>query len=58
MKLYELPRNSYFTIKDQPEETFLFKHVDGMYSICYDKHKSMHHIAAWTEVERVDAPSD
>ena len=28
-----------------------FQHIDGMYSLCYDKEQNPVHIAAWTEVE-------
>jgi hypothetical protein len=53
MKLYELPRNSYFTIEDDPQQyVYLFKHVDGMYSVCYYKEELIH-IAAWTDVQVV-----
>jgi hypothetical protein len=53
MKLYELPRNSYFTIEDDPQQyVYLFKHVDGMYSVCYYDDKLIH-IAAWTDVQLV-----
>lgn len=35
MKLYQLPRNTKFTINDDEEQTvLLFHHVDGMYSYC------------------------
>jgi hypothetical protein len=53
MKLYELPRNSYFTIEDDPQQlVYLFKNVDGMYSVCYYDDKLIH-IAAWTDVQFV-----
>ncbi len=53
MKLYELPRNTYFTIEDDPsQEVFLFDHIDGMYSVCY-RGDDMVHLAAWTDVQIV-----
>lgn len=30
-KLYNLPRDSYFSFNDVP---YFFEHVDGMYSLC------------------------
>lgn len=54
MKLYELPRNTYFSIDDDPQQTvYLFKHVDGMYSLCYTMNDEPIHIAAWTDVNIV-----
>lgn len=53
MKLYELPRDSYFSIEDDPQQrVYLFKHVDGMYSVCYYDDELIH-IAAWTDVQIV-----
>lgn len=62
MKLYNVPRNSTIVLLDcpktPPESQGLkvgmrlnFKHIDGMYSLCYTKHGEMVHPAAWTEVE-------
>jgi hypothetical protein len=54
MKLYELPRNTYFSIQDDPnQQVFLFKHIDGMYSVCYDMNDNLIHLAAWTPVNIV-----
>ncbi len=54
MKLYELPRNTYFTIEDDPQQhVYFFKHLDGMYSVCYDNEDNLTHIAAWTDVQIV-----
>jgi hypothetical protein len=54
MKLYELPRNVYFSIEDDPlQRVYLFKHIDGMYSVCYDMSDELIHIAAWTDVQIV-----
>jgi len=53
MKLYQLPRNSYFTIEDDPQQyVYLFDHIDGMYSVCYYDDELIH-IAAWTDVQLV-----
>ena len=55
MKLYELPRYTYFTLKDDPDKNELFfDHVDGMYSYCKDKDSNVIHLPAWTEVWIVD----
>ena len=48
MKLYEVPRNNKILVDG---ETFLFKHIDGMYSYCLDKNNDVVHLAAWLEVE-------
>lgn len=54
MKLYELPRNSYFTVNDdETKEMFFFEHIDGMYSLCRDMKQNIIHFAAWTEVEHI-----
>ena len=54
MKLYELPRNSYFTLSDdETKQLFFFKHIDGMYSYCLDMKDNVIHIAAWTEVDHI-----
>jgi hypothetical protein len=54
MKLYELPRDSYFTINDdETKEVFFFKHVDGMYSYCLNMKNDVIHFAAWTDVDIV-----
>jgi len=54
MKLYELPRDSYFTINDdETKELFFFNHIDGMYSLCHNMKKEIIHFAAWTEVEHI-----
>ena len=54
MKLYELPRNTYFTLQeDAKQQIYLFEHIDGMYSVCYDLNDNLIHIAAWTDVQIV-----
>ena len=59
MKLYELPRQSYFTlVSDIHAEPYFFDHVDGMYSYCLNKDKNVVHFAAWTEVYLNNKPID
>jgi len=54
MKLYELPRDTYFSIQDDDRQrVYLFKNLDGMYSVCYDMSDELIHIAAWTDVNIV-----
>ncbi len=59
MKLYELPKNTKFTIMgDEEQIVFLFHHIDGMYSYCTrdfndELDQTPIHITAWTEVEIV-----
>jgi hypothetical protein len=54
MKLYELPRNTYFSIQEDPRQhVYLFDHLDGMYSVCYDTNNELIHLAAWTDVNIV-----
>lgn len=48
MKLYELERDTYFTLEGH---RFIFKKVDGMYSICLDEEGNIHHIAAFADIE-------
>jgi hypothetical protein len=53
MKLYELPRESRFTLVDDDSHTvFNFDHIDGMYSVCY-LGEALVHISACAEVEEV-----
>jgi hypothetical protein len=58
VKLYELPRNSKFQIvdggTDYVKRTYTLKHIDGMYSYCYDSEGKVAHIAAFADVEKVD----
>jgi len=38
MKLYELERETYFTVdKDESQTVFRLQRIDGMFSICYYK---------------------
>jgi len=51
MKLYNLPRKSYFLIEgDDQKEMFFFDHLDGMYSYCLDSNKNVIHLSATTPV--------
>ena len=51
MKLYKLKPNTYFKLEGN---SYLFRHIDGMYSYCLDKDNNVHHFAAWTEVEELE----
>lgn len=52
MKLYELPRN--VKIKTENGDEYMFKHIDGMYSLCYTTKGDTVHLPAWTEVEVIN----
>jgi hypothetical protein len=63
-KLYELHRNTYFRLVGDTKvppggaestlgDTYLLKHIDGMYSYCLDAEDNVVHLAAWSEVEEV-----
>lgn len=58
MKLIDLKRGEKFTLKGRPktpENTYLFHHLDGMYSFCTkegDKHPT--HFSWNTPVEKVE----
>lgn len=53
MKLYDLPPNSFFTLKDnEGNKCRLFlERSDGMYSYCKDAEDNVVHVAAWMDVE-------
>jgi len=62
MRLYEVPRNSRIRVnsnKDHPPahrnfaagEELTFSHIDGMYSLCYDKDGHPVHLSAMADVE-------
>lgn len=55
MKLYEVPNNSkvIYTSADGFKYHLDFKHIDGMYSLCYYK-KEPFHLIANAEVEVVN----
>jgi hypothetical protein len=52
MKLYEVPRNTpvVYTSADGHKYILDFKHVDGMYSLCFYKGEPFH-LSASAEVE-------
>lgn len=57
MKLYELPRNTKFKIVfdgKADSNVYLLDHIDGMYSLCYNKDGEICHIAAYAPVEKVE----
>lgn len=64
MKLYEAPCKSHIRLLEDVEgpvsawkpnegEEYIFNHIDGMYSLCYDMDGKIIHIPAWAEVELV-----
>jgi len=51
MKLYELKRNTYFTLSGvEGCRIFLFDHLDGMYSVCFNEDMQVVHISAYADV--------
>lgn len=55
MKLYELRKGTRFTVVDDPDKTEItFDHIDGMYSVCYLPDQSVVHVAAFTEVQKLE----
>jgi len=53
MKLYELPRDTRFTINgDESKTVFCFDHIDGAYSVCYLGDATVH-LSANTEVAEI-----
>jgi hypothetical protein len=63
-KLYELDFNQKFILVEDTEtppgatpaergEVYTFRKIDGMYSICWDRHRNVVHLAAWSEVEPI-----
>lgn len=55
MRLYDVPNNSKIKIGNQ---TLDFKHVDGMYSLCYTEDGKPVHPACFTEVEVIKENSN
>jgi hypothetical protein len=51
VKLFNAPINSTIKVDGQVLD---FRHVDGMYSLCFDSQGRPVHIAAWAEVEVLD----
>lgn len=69
MQLHEVPNNTRVRIVADEEggtqhppahrefgqeEVLDFKHIDGMYSLCYDMAGNPVHLVAWQEVEIVE----
>ena len=53
MKLYELPRDTRFTLVDDDSNTvFMLERIDGMYSRCY-LGDALVHLAANSDIEEV-----
>lgn len=51
MKLYELKRDTYFTLSEVEDcRIFLFDHLDGMYSVCFNEDMQVVHISAYADV--------
>ena len=56
MKLYNVPPRSYILLNSSLP--LYFRKVDGMYSLCYDKHNRLIHLSALSEVEILDSKPD
>ena len=66
MKLYNLTRDKYFTLKgDESKDVYQLETIDGMYSRCFKVNDNnyiggldtvCYHFQAWTEVEEHDRP--
>lgn len=64
MKLYELPRDTWFTLEENPDiapnswepvaDRYKLHNIDGMYSYVTDEEGNVYHFAAWTEVNKED----
>ena len=58
MKLYDVPNNTWVkSIEPDCDDVFKFHHIDGMYSYCTDRDKTVCHYKAWMEVEPCENPS-
>ena len=64
MKLYNVPNNTKVRLKSlengppgcsnlELDAVYTFKHIDGMYSLCYDADGERLHLPAWSDVEIV-----
>ena len=47
LPLYQLPRDTYFELDG---ERYLFRTLDGMYSLIEDFYGEIHHFSAWLTV--------
>jgi hypothetical protein len=66
MKLWELKRDTYFVIEQDPiydginnkgirsTEIFLLDHIDGAFSVCYTMKKELVHLSASTPVREYE----
>jgi hypothetical protein len=55
LKLYDLPRNTYFTLAgDDSKEIFFFERVDGLFSFCRTSSNQIVHFSATSEVELLE----
>lgn len=48
--LYEVPCKSVCSLWEAPTAAFTFDHLDGMYSVCYNKRSELFHLFASTDV--------
>ncbi|UOF79388.1 hypothetical protein [Caudoviricetes sp.] len=56
MKLYDVERKSYVRHEDFVE--LFFDHIDGAYSLCFDRLGNIVHLAAYADVEVIEKPSN
>ena len=47
-KLHDIPRNTYIR-SPRSERVYMFKYIDGMYSVCTSMLGDNYHFAAWLE---------
>ena len=53
MKLYELERESLFTLANNKEHVYKLVKIDGAYSICLDKEQGVVHFHVGTPVSLI-----
>lgn len=62
-KLYEILNNTWIDVSHlglindntkEPINRVLFKHIDGMYSLCFTEEGETIHLKAWTEVKPIN----
>lgn len=54
MKLRDIPRDSRINVEASDGSTFItFKHLDGMYSLCYTENGNPVHLAGFTPLKLV-----
>lgn len=51
VKLYEVPNNTQILYEGNE---LTFGHIDGMFSVCFDKDNVIYHLPAWEEVEIIN----